>query len=205
MDNSANIREQTSRKKLVEAGKVLIFKYGYRKVTVEEICKAAAISKMTFYRFFKNKMDLVNFIMTEIADEGWARYQEIRNRDISFEDKIRSTVQMKYEAAEQYSDDLLKDIYSDPDTSLMTFLQKLSAETMAQVMEDYKLAQEQGHIRKDLNLDFIPYFLNQINNLVNDPVLLGLYNGNLREVMKELTNFFFYGILVPNTQTPDEK
>lgn len=57
------------------------------------------------------------------------------------------------------------------------------------------MAQQGGQIRKDLHLHFIPYFLNQINNMVKDPVLLEMYHGNIREVMKELTNFFFYGIL----------
>ena len=204
-DNPQAIRETANKRKLVDAGKALFYKYGYRKVTIEELCKLAGISKMTFYRFFKNKIDLVKFIMKEIADEGWERYLEIMCRDISFQEKIAATIQMKYEAADHYSDDFLRDIYGDKDTGLMFLLQKLSDEMMVQVLKDYKVAQDQGYIRKDLNLDFISYFLNQIANMFNDPVLIGLYNGNIREIMKELTNFFFYGILVPEGNQHNEK
>lgn len=205
MVKDQEIKENARKKKLVEAGKTLFYKYGYRKVTVEEICKSAGISKMTFYRYFENKIDLVKFIMTEIASEGWSKYLEIKNLNIPFEEKIRATIQMKFDTTEQYSDDLLRDVYDDKDSGLMDLLQRLSSEMMIQVMEDYRIAQKEGHIRKDLNLNFIPWFLNQINNLVNDPGLLELYENNIRLAMKEIINFFFYGILVPNTEIHHEK
>ena len=198
-------KEQASQKKLIEAGKDLFFKYGYKKVTVEGICKAAGISKMTYYRFFDNKIDLVRFILTQLAEEGWNSYQEIKNRDIPFEEKIRATIEMKFKVAEQHSEDLLRDVYSDQNDELMNLLKKLSADMMVEVMADYKVAQEQGQIRKELNLDFIPYFLAHMGNMVNDPALLALYNGNMLAVMKELTNFFFFGILVPEKLSHDEK
>ena len=203
-DKPLYIRETVSKRKLIDAGKTLFFKYGYRKVTVEEICKSAGISKMTFYRFFGNKIDLLRFILTKISDDGMKSYSEIMNQNISFEEKIRTIVQMKLESAEQFSDELLKDVYDDLDKGLMIMLQKMTGEIMIRVMADFKVAQEQGHIRKDLNLAFIPYFLNQINNLVKDPVLLDMYHGNIREVMTELTNFFFYGILIPGEKMQNE-
>ena len=91
--------------------------------------------------------------------------------------------------------DVLRNIYESA---------KMTGEIMIRVIADFKVAQEQGHIRRDLNLGFIPYFLNQINNLVKDPVLLDLYHGNIREVMTELTNFFFYGILIPGEKMKNE-
>ena len=36
-------------------GKELFWKYGTKRVTVEEICREAGVSKMTYYKFFKNK------------------------------------------------------------------------------------------------------------------------------------------------------
>lgn len=195
MDNPGPVRESASKRKIITAGKALFHKYGYRKVTIEEICKEGGVSKMTFYRFFENKIDLVKCILREIAEEGWEKYLVISRSDISFEDKIRATIQMKSSIAGQYSDDLLKDIYSDTDSGLSSLLQELAEEMMSGVLQDYRIAQDQGHIRKDLNLNFIPYFLNQINTLMNDPELVNLYDGNFHEIMTELTNLFFYGIL----------
>lgn len=44
MEKSLNIRENTKKVKLVESGRILFYKYGYRKVTVEEICRNACFS-----------------------------------------------------------------------------------------------------------------------------------------------------------------
>lgn len=204
-DKQLNIRETASKSKLVEAGKNLFSHYGFRKVSVEEVCKLAGISKMTFYRFFENKIDLVKFILVSAANEGWLKYQEISKLDVPYAEKIRAVIRMKFESGSQFSDELLKDIYEDQEAGLMSLLQQLTADMVVKLMDEYKLAQEQGHIRKDLNLKFIPYFLDQITRQLNDPALLALYGGNIHEAIMELTNFFFYGILVPETPMNHEK
>jgi AcrR family transcriptional regulator len=193
VDNPKNIKENDSIRKLVASGKTLFFKYGFKKVTVEEICQDARVSKMTFYRFFDNKIALVIFIINEMSDEGLRIYRNIMDRDVPFEEKIRDTIRMKHDAANQYSEEFLKDVYGDKKGGVMPLLQQISATAMTMVMEDYRIAQEQGFIRKDLNLAFIPYILNKINEMVNDPVLLAMY-GDMHAIMREVTNLFFYGI-----------
>lgn len=193
MDNDQNIKEYASKIKLVESGKTLFFKFGFKKVTVDEICREAGLSKMTFYRFFDNKIDLVRYIINDIAEEGLLMYKSIMSREVPFEEKIKETIRMKQDAANQYSEQFLKDMYSGGKNEIMELLQKISGESMALVMEDYRKAQADGFIRKDLNLAFIPYLLNKILEMVNDPVLLSLY-GDIHSVMREVTSLFFYGI-----------
>lgn len=49
----------------------LFIEYGIKKVTVEEICKQAGISKGTYYKyFFSNKLDLVIHIVNDIFEES---------------------------------------------------------------------------------------------------------------------------------------
>ena len=40
---------------IVKIGKDLFYKYGIKRVSVEEICAKANVSKMTFYKFYNNK------------------------------------------------------------------------------------------------------------------------------------------------------
>jgi AcrR family transcriptional regulator len=195
MAKTDNIKENVSRKKLVDSGKALFYKYGYRKVSVEEICEGAGVSKMTFYRFFENKTDLVKFILMELAEDGVKAYQAIMSQDIPFEDKIRETMLKKREVAKQYSEEFLKDVYRDQGSDIMVMLKKVSAESMALVMQDYKKAQEQGFIRKDMNLNIIPFIMNKMNDMIQDPAIMAIYGNNIHDIMIELSNVFFYGIL----------
>ncbi len=196
--------EPSSKSKLVESGRKLFNKFGFRKVTVEEICKDAGVSKMTFYRFFQNKMELVKFILMEMSETGRNGYHEIMSLNLSFEDKVRRTIRMKEETAAQYSNEFLQDILDDKDSNLIGLIQRLTVEMLEEVMADYRKAQLEGHVRKNLNLNIIPYFLNQINIMVKDPALLEVAGGDLKLVMVELTNLFFYGIMEPGRRQSDE-
>jgi AcrR family transcriptional regulator len=39
-------------------GHDLFWKFGFKRVTIDEICKKAEVSKMTFYKYFTDKIDL---------------------------------------------------------------------------------------------------------------------------------------------------
>jgi AcrR family transcriptional regulator len=42
--------------KILAAGRDLFWKHGFKRVTIEEVCREAGASKMTFYKFFENKI-----------------------------------------------------------------------------------------------------------------------------------------------------
>ncbi len=60
----SNLENNEKYKDILETGQELFWKFGFRRVTIEEICKEAGISKMTFYKYFSNKMDLAITIRT---------------------------------------------------------------------------------------------------------------------------------------------
>lgn len=195
MDQPDIEKVNPSKQKLMESGKALFYKHGYRRVSVEEVCRHAGVSKMTFYRFFVNKQDLIKALLVELAEDGVRIYREIMSRDIPFEEKIAETIRMKREASNQYSEEFMKDVYLDKESGILPLLQEMSAQTMAMVLDDYRKAQEDGFIRKDLNLMALPYFINKLNEMIKDPALLAIYGNNLHEVLREITGLFFYGII----------
>ena len=54
-------KEKLSQKKqqLVETGKKLFLKHGVKRISIEEICRESEVSKVTFYKYFKNKQALI--------------------------------------------------------------------------------------------------------------------------------------------------
>ena len=61
-------RKRGSKKKLqiVETAKDLFMRYGIRRVTIDEICRTAGASKMTFYKYFSNKIALLKEILCRL-------------------------------------------------------------------------------------------------------------------------------------------
>ncbi|RKY46233.1 MAG: hypothetical protein DRP91_09295, partial [Candidatus Neomarinimicrobiota bacterium] len=96
--------------KIVETGKKLFYRYGIKKVSVEEICKEAGISKATFYKYFKNKVDLALFILREIFDNAWKEYCDIVNSNDPFNMKMEKIIKWKGEMMNIFSQDFIKEL-----------------------------------------------------------------------------------------------
>ncbi len=179
---------------LVEKAWDLFWQYGFTRVSIEEICKEAGVSKMTFYKHFKNKNDLVRFIMKEMSEYSLRLYDEIMTEDIPFVDKIRKSVELKIEQTENISEAFFRDFHRQNDPELNQVLQEQRLSNLRTVTDWYLKAQKEGDIRRDIKPEFIVYFLNHMIEMVNDEKLVGMYE-QPGELIKELTNFFFYGLL----------
>ena len=64
---------------VIETGKKLFWKYGIKRVSIEEICKEANVSKMTYYKFFQNKNELVKTIYKNVMEDGMNQLETIIN------------------------------------------------------------------------------------------------------------------------------
>lgn len=58
---------------LLQKGEQLFCEYGLRKVTVEEIAKAAGIAKGSFYAFYASKEELYFAILARCQQDMWGR------------------------------------------------------------------------------------------------------------------------------------
>ena len=52
------------------AAEPLLLRFGFRKTTVEDICRAAGASKRTFYELFRDKCDLLGQMLEFLAAEA---------------------------------------------------------------------------------------------------------------------------------------
>lgn len=190
MFRSSNQKKQD----ILEQGKVLFWKYGFKRVTIEEVCAEAKVSKMTFYKFFSNKMDLVRTIMEKLLAYSVKQFTEIMESDIPFSEKITKQIEMKMEGTADISKEFMNDLVIHADPEVMEMMNKLTKDTFALLMNSYIIGQEEGHVRKDLKPEFILYFLNHMFDMLKDEQLVAMY-GSTSELATEITKFFFYGIL----------
>ena len=182
------------RKQLIHTAKDLFFKYGIKRVTVEEICQEANVSKMTFYKNFKNKNELVKNMVIQMTDDAMDQYRKILDSDMPFEEKVRATIQMKMDGSAQMSQEFFSDYLPHAEPEFLEFIKKRMHESYALVIKDYAKAQKKGEIRQDLKLEFIIWYLDKMLTLMADEQLEKMYD-NPQDMILEMVNFFFYGIM----------
>jgi AcrR family transcriptional regulator len=187
---------------IVTTAKDLFWKHGIKRVTVEEICMIANVSKMTFYKYFPNKEELAKQIIKNIFDESMEKYNEMMLSDLPFSEKMKLQVKMKLEGTKDISEEYVKDVYEDTDSELHKYWEKRANEAIETVINYFKDAQAKGWLRKDIKIDFILYMINKFFDFANDDYLISKYD-TMQDLIVEINKFFLYGIL-PYENKPDE-
>ena len=75
-----NSASNPKRIQILSTGKELFWKFGFKRVTIEEISKEAGVSKMTFYKYFPNKIELAKNILDDIFDDSLVKIKLISDR-----------------------------------------------------------------------------------------------------------------------------
>jgi len=84
-------RERESRKaEILEAAKSVFFTRGFQAATMDQVAKAAELSKGTLYRYFSCKEELYVTILLEGLDKLTRRFQEATDRVSGWEAKLRA-------------------------------------------------------------------------------------------------------------------
>ena len=186
--------ENKKLQQLVDKAFDLFWKFGFTRVSIEELCQEAGVSKMTFYKHFKNKTDLVRFILHEMSEYSLKLYEDIMSEDIPFVEKVRKSVQLKLKQTENISEAFFNDFQRQNDPELLKVVQEQRISNIKVVTDWYIKAQKDGDVRTDIKPQFIIYFLNHMMEMVKDDNLVNMYN-DPQDLIMELTNFFFYGLL----------
>lgn len=179
---------------LIKAARDLFMRYGIKKVTVEEICSTAGVSKMTFYKHFNNKIELALFILNQTFEDGVRRYKIIMSQDVPYAEKARQLIRLKLESTEDVSREMTKDILDSPIPEVAAMMRKISEENFNLFLNDMISAQKKGEIRGDINPHFIMYVLGKLQEMAVDERFSSMY-ASTQALSSEILNFFFYGIM----------
>jgi AcrR family transcriptional regulator len=178
---------------ILNTSKELFWKHGFRRVTIEEICREAKTSKMTFYRFFPNKLELARAVFDKVADEGMVQFRAILKEDSTPSEKMEKILQMKLEGANNISNEFLNDFYNNPELGLMTYIEAKINLMLGETIGLFKNGQKEGWIRKDMNVEFMSIYMQRSTPLLTDKEVLKLYNSP-QDIIMELANMLVYGI-----------
>jgi AcrR family transcriptional regulator len=170
---------------IVETAETLFMRHGIKRVTVEEICQKAGVSKMTFYRYFPNKPELVKHIWRNWIEEGFDKFDEIREMDIAFPEKLQKMFEWKQELVSKMSTEFIEEFLS-----IHLDLEEITQRFFQFIVE----AQERGEVRPEIRPEFLMAVLDRLWELVLDDNLLKKYP-NIMEFNRELKDFFWYGII----------
>jgi len=189
--SSVNSRKKID--KIVETGKKLFYRYGIKKVSVEEICKEAGISKATFYKYFKNKVDLALFILREIFDNAWKEYCDIVNSNDPFNMKMEKIIKWKGEMMNIFSQDFIKELVNSDVKEIRDYINQEIQKSYRESKNFYLLGKKEGYIREDVDIDFLFSVFSKTYDLFADEELTKKYQSP-GVLFEQIVKLIMYGI-----------
>jgi len=179
-------RRQTHKKAdILAAAEKLFGRFGSRRVSVEEICREAGVSKMTFYKYFANKVALVRHIRDLYVAEGFQKFDEIKALEIPFVQKVDLMTHWKVEFGARINSEFIREMVSVDDV-----VENVKERFLGNLVE----AREKGEIRSDIDPEFLWMVTDKLSELVKD--------GTWKEVFSDFSQYqyqartlIFYGLL----------
>jgi len=189
MENVSNPKKD----QILLTGKELFWKFGFKRVTIEEISKEAGVSKMTFYKHFPNKTELAISVMDGVFDENMRRIRNLLNEHVSPAETLHKILQLKTEGTRNISEEFIKDLYANPEGELRVYMEKKMQIMFAEIIKVYETGKKDGWVRKDLNIPFLMLFSRRIIEMFSEDEMLHYFETS-QELILEITNLIVYGI-----------
>ena len=184
----------TKKQQIDHKAKELFWKHGFKKVTIDEICKKANVSRKTFYTFYDNKIALVVYTFNEVMNETFAIYESIIGGDASFSEKIEKIFAYKYEIGETISMEFIKDFYNPEAGELLTLFNEIIEKSMALMCDFFRKAQETGEMNPNLNLDYVMWLMQKSIDMCGTPELMSLFP-DADSMTRQISQSIIYGIM----------
>jgi AcrR family transcriptional regulator len=179
---------------ILEAAKELFFKHGFKRISIEDICNKANVSRRTFYVYYENKTDLLIQLMEQINDNNLQELLAISEGNLLFPEKLIQMTNYNIAQLEKMTPEFLADIHDPSFVEIRKHYESKGAFWKEWTRVFFTEAQNRGDIRNNLDIDFLQQFMNyaiesykndEIRKRNPDPVLL----------MRKVSDMLFYGIL----------
>ncbi|WP_172826803.1 TetR/AcrR family transcriptional regulator [Flammeovirga sp. SJP92] len=187
-----------ARDKILKTAQELFYAQGIKKVSVNEIFETAGVSKMTFYRQFSNKEDLVLTIIRNLFNTSMLEYNTIVEQSTSFRETLLRLTEMKIEYSKSMSKIFLEEFLQmfNGKVEVMKELQDMQHEGRSLFVQEIMKARASGEIRQDLSIELMLAMLDHMQAFIEDPKNIALFESS-EDVTRGIINFYFFGIYGP--------
>jgi len=193
-----NKMKLTKKEQIEQKALELFWKHGFKKVSIDEICKKSTVSRKTFYTFYGNKNALIMYLYTKMVNEAYVKYEEINKSDLAFSEKLEKLLNQKLESTKNLSMEFIADLYNPDAGELITFFNGIINQSMKFMRDFLSDAQKKGDINSDLSLDYIMFMMQKAIDLCGTQELMSMFP-DANSLTRQVTQSIIYGIMPVQT------
>lgn len=181
---------------IVEAARKLFTKYGYKKVSMDEIAKEARVTKKTVYAYFKDKDELFKFFILEEIEKMKNLVTKIEEKNLPFLDMVHQTIYevLKHKKEDNFLTTITKEAADLKKPKLVETVELLDKEIKKYIREKLEYAIEKGYMKK-LDVNILTFIIYKIYLSLMFECDVEEYNINEQEISDNVLEVLKRGIL----------
>ena len=180
---------------IINAARLLFREHGFSAVSVGGICAEAAVSRVTFYKYYSGKNALLKEIVTEQKNRVRAEFEALLARQCSLREAAETVFALQQQSFDElYSAAFLRDIEENTDLELERFFHKLNEEKYAFMRGFFHTLQQRRLIQPDLPVELIDLFIRQADVLMCHPQLAALYAAAPQKLPQDVLGLLLHGL-----------
>lgn len=192
--------EDKTRLRIITYAHRIFLERGFRKITVEELCAGMALSKRTFYKYFKNRDDLVLAILQEVVRTRFSKVFFNLNSDQPVRQVILRHFQLLQEEAFQNISLVFLSDVQDLMPELWEFIDQVRAQVALGLGRLIERGQREGAIRREIDPEVFGKIIEAFLLRVADPRYVMTLGLNLQQVAGTMRELIMHGVMVPEEE-----
>jgi len=183
------------RQTIINAAHRLFREHGFSAISVGGICAEAAVSRVTFYKYYSGKNALLQEIVTEQKNRIRAEFEALLARQCSLREATEAVFALQKQSFEElYSAAFLRDIEENTDLELERFFHELNEEKYAFMRGFFHTLQQRRLIQPDLPVELIDLFIRQADILMHHPQLAAPYAAAPQKLPQDVLGLLLHGL-----------
>lgn len=193
--NLLTVMTASKQQTIADTARRLFREHGFSAVSVGSICAEAAVSRVTFYKYYSGKNALLQEIVTEQKNRVRAEFENLLARQCSLREAAEAVFALQRQSFEElYSAAFLRDIEENTDLELERFFHELNEEKYAFMRGFFHALQQRRLIQPDLPVELIDLFIRQADILMRHPQLAALYAAAPQKLPQDVLGLLLHGL-----------
>ena len=133
---------------IIDAARKLFYKFGFKRVSMDEIASNANVTKKTVYSYFASKEELLKYFINEEIQNMKDIVEKTENNNISYFENIHNVIcaLLKYKKERNFLKIIIEEADSFKNTIVMENIRTVDDVIQNYIKEKIVYAQKEGYI-----------------------------------------------------------
>ena len=139
------------REQIIEAARKLFNKYGFKKVSMDEIASSAGVTKKTVYTYFSRKEELFNYFVQEQLNNMKKVVEEIEKQNLNFYESIHQIIYklLQYKNKRQFIKVIVEEASVLKNPIIVQSIKKIDTQIQNYILQKIKFAIDNNYIETE--------------------------------------------------------